>query len=328
LAFENRGTGITPEPDGVDNIFGLDIINCVSYKNARDLGEGINTGNYNNYTRVRNCISYANIHSNVWMQSGSVHDHNNWDIPKTVTDGDFVSVNSTGVDGSRQSDGSLPVTSFLHLASGSGLIDVGVDEGLAYNGAAPDLGAFEVQTGTLVKILNPVTGNSYENLSSIPIEAVVSDSSVVVTKVEFFNGSDKLAELTSSPYRYIWNEVPSGNYSITAIATGSSNITMASATVKFAVGSPVKNSTNANSALISLFPNPNNGQFTIELKKPVENERSEIIITDLNGKRVYHTFISSEELVKQFDLTSINKGIYVLMIKDKQILFTKKFIKK
>src|SRR5674476_1595095 len=143
IAFENRATGITPEPDVADNVFGLDVINCTSYKNARDLGEGINTGYYNNYTRVRNTIAYANIHSNVWMQGGAVHDHNSWDIPKTVTDADFLSVNSTGTDGPRQSGGSLPVTNFLHLAAGSSLIDVGVNVGLAYAGNAPDLGAFE-----------------------------------------------------------------------------------------------------------------------------------------------------------------------------------------
>ncbi|HZY26210.1 MAG TPA: SwmB domain-containing protein, partial [Bacteroidales bacterium] len=148
IAFENRATGITPEPDGSGDVFGLDIINCTSYKNSRDLGEGINTGNYNNYVRLRNCISYGNYRTNAWMQGGAVHDHNNWDIPKTVTDADFLSVNSSGVDGTRQSDGSLPGTNFLHLAAGSGLIDVGVDAGLAYSGNAPDLGAFEYQTGS------------------------------------------------------------------------------------------------------------------------------------------------------------------------------------
>ncbi|HZY25619.1 MAG TPA: T9SS type A sorting domain-containing protein, partial [Bacteroidales bacterium] len=254
--------------------------------------------------------------------------HNNWDIPKTVTDGDFVSVNSTGVDGSRQADGSLPSISFLHLVAGSGLIDAGVDAGLAYIGTAPDLGAFEVQTSTVVQILNPVKGKSYENLSSIPIEALVSGSADIVTKVEFFNGSDKIIELTSAPYTCTWKEVPPGNYSITAIATDNSNNTTASAPVEFAVGSPVKNNASTNSDLISLFPNPNNGQFSIEFNIPLQNERSEIIITDLNGKQVYSTFISREEIVKQFDLSSINKGMYVLMVRDKQILVTKKFIKK
>jgi hypothetical protein len=45
----------------------------------------------------------------------------------------------------RQPDGSLPVLSFLHLAGGSDLIDVGTDVGLPFLGSAPDLGAFERQ---------------------------------------------------------------------------------------------------------------------------------------------------------------------------------------
>jgi hypothetical protein len=45
--------------------------------------------------------------------------------------------------GPRQADGSLPAIDFLKLAPGSHLIDAGVDVGLPYNGAAPDLGWFE-----------------------------------------------------------------------------------------------------------------------------------------------------------------------------------------
>jgi hypothetical protein len=43
----------------------------------------------------------------------------------------------------RQSDGSLPETTLLHLASTSGLIDKGTNVGLTFSGSAPDLGAYE-----------------------------------------------------------------------------------------------------------------------------------------------------------------------------------------
>ena len=43
----------------------------------------------------------------------------------------------------RLPDGSLPFLDFLRLASGSHLIDAGVDVGLPYNGLAPDLGWIE-----------------------------------------------------------------------------------------------------------------------------------------------------------------------------------------
>ncbi|MGW2643028.1 hypothetical protein [Streptomyces sp. NPDC001348] len=52
-------------------------------------------------------------------------------------------MSTSGWDKPRQSDGSLPVLPHLHLAANSTLIDKGVGVGLPYNGAAPDLGAFE-----------------------------------------------------------------------------------------------------------------------------------------------------------------------------------------
>jgi hypothetical protein len=62
-----------------------------------------------------------------------------------VTDEDFASVVAAGMDGARQADGSLPELPFMRLAAGSDLIDSGVDVGLPFAGAAPDLGAFEAE---------------------------------------------------------------------------------------------------------------------------------------------------------------------------------------
>ena len=179
-----------------------------------------------------------------------------------------------------------------------------------------------------VKILNPLKGNSYDSLSTIPMEAIASDSDGIVTKVEFFNGLEKLAELTSAPYTYTWKEVPSGKYSITAIATDNSNDTTASAPVEFEVGISINNNKNANSDLIKLYPNPNDGKFSIKFNSPLQYDRSEIIITDLAGKLVYNGFVAREEISKEFDLTNIKSGIYILILKDKGILVAKKFIKK
>lgn len=54
---------------------------------------------------------------------------------------DYVSVDSAGITGARQSDGSLPDIDFLKIVSGSDLADAGsTTTGLTYNQAAPDLG--------------------------------------------------------------------------------------------------------------------------------------------------------------------------------------------
>jgi hypothetical protein len=145
IAFRNRGTGITPEPDGLDQTLGVRIYNCTAYDNASGWGNGINTGGYNNYTVVRNCIDFSNNGKGSWMQSTAPHDHNTFDTPVTVSAADFINLDSKEVDGPRQKDGSLPEIDFLHLSKNSHLIDAGTKVGLPYSGKSPDIGAFEMK---------------------------------------------------------------------------------------------------------------------------------------------------------------------------------------
>jgi len=176
-----------------------------------------------------------------------------------------------------------------------------------------------------VKISSPTKGNTYANLTSITINALASDSDGVVSKVEFFNGSARLVELTTAPYSYTWKDVPAGTYSITAVATDNLNDTTKSSPIEFIVGTTVKY--DPKSEVVKLYPNPNNGHFTLEFINPMQNEKGDIVITDLGGKQFYHGPITKEELTKQIDLPDSRSGVYVLMIRDKDILVTKKFIK-
>ena len=177
----------------------------------------------------------------------------------------------------------------------------------------------------LVRISNPRKGIVYDKLSTITIDAIASDPDGTVTKVEFYNSTVRLVELTSAPYTYTWKDVAAGSYSITAIATDNLNDTTVSTPVEFVVGAKVKY--DANSDIVKLYPNPNDGHFSIEFLNPLQNEKSEIVITDLAGKQIYNSPILKEETLKQFDLSSSKSGIYVMLIKDKEILVTKKFIK-
>jgi hypothetical protein len=158
LAFYER-SGFSPEPDvQPTNNFGLALYNCVAYANS---AVGIDL-EYSNVAIAKNNIVYNNA-QNIYSWGANVtHNHNNLDIPITVTNSDFLSTDSTGVTGARQADGSLPNLNFLHLSAGSKLIDAGVDVGLPYTGKAPDLGAFEFQSGSTKPNSPPVVIISYE----------------------------------------------------------------------------------------------------------------------------------------------------------------------
>lgn len=53
-----------------------------------------------------------------------------WTLPASMTNRDFCGLNPAN-------------PGLLRLASGSDLVDAGAKAGLLFNGAAPDLGAFE-----------------------------------------------------------------------------------------------------------------------------------------------------------------------------------------
>ena len=175
-----------------------------------------------------------------------------------------------------------------------------------------------------VTISNPSKGNKFITPTDIQIEVTASDPDGTISKVELYNGTVKLVELTTSPYSYTWKGVNAGTYQLKAVATDNLNATATASMVEFTVGEKTKY--DANSEIINLYPNPNNGNFNIEFLDPEKTEKSEIIISDLGGKQIYHVTISAEEITKQFDLANIRSGMYIMTVISKEIIVTKKFI--
>jgi hypothetical protein len=130
--FQN-GSAITPSPDG-QNLY-------------------------------RNNLSYANTLGNTTFGGVTYHDHNTWDSQVTVTVADFISLDTTGMAGSRQANGNLPVISFGKLTSTSDLIDAGINVGFAYSGSAPDLGwsEYSAQSPPVYPAVILVTGINVGN---------------------------------------------------------------------------------------------------------------------------------------------------------------------
>jgi uncharacterized repeat protein (TIGR02059 family) len=212
-------------------------------------------------------------------------------------------------------DYSLTVTATdnLNRKTTSPAISVSVENNQAVSNEAP-----------VIQIYNPSKGNVYDPLTSITIDAIASDADGTISKVEFFNGSVKLVELNSPPYTYTWKDVPAGSYILTAIATDNKNASTVSAPVEFVIEAKIK--TRANSENVNLYPNPNKGKFSVEFAIPLQSGTNEVIISDLSGKQVYNEPLSNEEVLKHFDLLDLKSGMYILMIKNKEILVTKKFI--
>jgi hypothetical protein len=88
-----------------------------------------------------------------------------------------------------------------------------------------------------VSLTSPLNGTSYSNPSSIVLSANATDSDGSITKVEFFEGANKLGEVTTSPYDFTWNNPSpmSSPYVVTAKATDNTDLTTTSSAVSVTV---------------------------------------------------------------------------------------------
>ncbi|MBI5473845.1 MAG: right-handed parallel beta-helix repeat-containing protein [Ignavibacteriae bacterium] len=136
LAFQNRVKGFDQNNDRGS----MTLLNCTAFSNGTNYGMS-GVFDAGSVMTLKNCVSAGtggvNVHAN------AVQATNSWRAPFVVTNDDFQSIDTTGVRGPRNADGSLPTLSFMRLAPGSDLIDAGTNVGLPFNGSAPDLGCFE-----------------------------------------------------------------------------------------------------------------------------------------------------------------------------------------
>jgi hypothetical protein len=217
----------------------------------------------------------------------------------------------------------------MNLTPGSDLVDAGIDVGLPYWGSAPDLGAFEIAAGTfhlnqkpVVTISFPTKGTSFAPPATVTVSVEAHDPDGTISKVELFNGSQKLAESVTYPYSFTLKDLPAGTYKLKAVATDDLKATTVSAILEVTVVGY-----NEKGEFFSLYPNPNNGRFTIDFSSLVDADCFFLTVVDLIGNTVYREEIPADESTRHFDLSHLNSGIYVLMIAASQIILTQKFIK-
>jgi hypothetical protein len=74
---------------------------------------------------------------------------------------------------------------------------------------------------------------------------------------------------------------------------------------------------------IKVYPNPNNGQFTVELSN--FESRSTLFLVNTMGSIVFQGTINENEST-QFELLNLNKGIYFLQVRNGNTAISKKIV--
>jgi parallel beta-helix repeat protein len=126
----------------------INFYNNTAYNNPANYNMLSDSG-YPSSHVIRNNVAFG-TGGTLSNLNGGTATFNSWDLSLAVSTADFQGVDIAEALGPRNPDGSLPNMKLMHLASGSDLIDVGIDVGLPFVGKAPDLGAFEygALTGT------------------------------------------------------------------------------------------------------------------------------------------------------------------------------------
>jgi len=173
----------------------------------------------------------------------------------------------------------------------------------------------------VVSISSPGNNSTFEVPVTITLTADATDPDGTVSKVEYFNGNIKIGESYSAPFTLPFEIKKAGSYDIIAIATDNLNAIASSSSVILYANSD-------NQDFINLYPNPNDGRFTINLITAPLAEKNMISVINLTGETVYQGTLQKEENIRQFDLSYLKSGAYVLMISNNKIVITETFFKK
>ena len=136
VAFDNLGKGF----DQNHNTAGVTVFNCTGIGNQNknfSFPEIPTTG----VDSLINNLSFRGGGSNS-LESNSVQVTNSWN-GFTVSDSDFISLDTSLAKTNRNADSSLRATDLFRLSKNSQMIDAGTDVGILFKGTAPDIGAFE-----------------------------------------------------------------------------------------------------------------------------------------------------------------------------------------
>lgn len=208
----------------------MELYNNIAYKNNINfVFAGANPDNPNIF---KNNIDYDPIDDISYFNASAIHNHNTWDHPVTVTDADFISLDTAQLAKPRKAqfydDGSvkylLPDMDFGKLAETSDLIEAGINVGLSYYGNRPDLGAWEANKtlqvireaytatadGTGTGIIHPMTQNitvtsaNANYICCLP-EASASTVGTIITGTVGANGFELRVQAAQAATVYINN---------------------------------------------------------------------------------------------------------------------------
>jgi hypothetical protein len=304
LSFENKAKGF----DQNNNKGSMTLYNCTGYNNIGNdysISATLNTGKT---CTVTNCVDLGT--SKISLGSFVSQTTNSWMSPFVVTTADFLSILSDEVISTRQADGSLPLISYMHLASGSDLIDAGTNVSTAFNGSKPDLGAWE--TGNYL-IKTTVIGSGYILLNPVGGIYAPGTQVTITAKPLLGNGFKE------------WTGGITGSQASTTVTLNADLAVNAN----FQLINGVADLKNKNNIALTCNPSVvvNSTTLKIYLSKP---DQINIGVYNMSGQKVMDLGVKNcfaGENIQEISLSFLKPGAYILVASSKTIKKQCKIVK-
>lgn len=184
VAYGNRLSGFNENGALCKQVY----YNCISYGNG---DKGWDLWNANTLNVFQNNVSFGNSNGEyVNVSTPATNTNNSWN-GTTVNSASFVSTSATQLANARQSNGALPVLTFLHPTSTSSVLAKGVVIGTNTTdgdgnpwATTPAIGAYEYISGTSAIVIPTVTTTTVTSITSTTAASggnVTSDGGAPVT---------------------------------------------------------------------------------------------------------------------------------------------------
>ena len=279
LAVANTVKGF----DQNNNFGSMTLYNCSAYLNGIDYGFNNNGGGA---LLVRNSISYKSIGANVFRSANTVTDHNSWDTQGiTVSDDDFLSLDTTLILSARSEDGTLPQVAFMRLQQNSKLVDAGVDVGLSFIGNAPDYGCYEYGSGDIIMPATLV-------LTSGTLAQTIRLGDSITPTTLTWGGSAEDVVYTDLPKGLAVNK----NTSDSTLTISGTPTDIGTYTVKFTT----TGTTTAKSLSLKLIVKPQGSTYKLAYITLPDDNRDKLILDKLNNDEYFDISIVDATLVNDY----------------------------
>jgi len=159
-----------------------------------------------------------------------------------------------------------------------------------------------------ITLTSPSDGATFTEGDPIGLGVNVSDVDGQIQYVKFYVNNNEVAEVTTEPYAFSFENAPVGTHEIFAETEDDKGAVATSSVVTITVEEEVVTGLNEKSG-ISIYPNPTDNNLYVDLNRSINGELS---LVDILGKEVRSQTIRGSK--SQINLNELSSGVYILKI--------------